>query len=150
MNDAIELAPSSTPIPPQKDCRPFMPEPPVVRVEAIEDVTLDYVAGLETLMNAFYRDGLAFERIDDPGLDGLTYKAENVLVRFRVVERPSEKPDLRPLMVQIPHFYDFVRMLTEQETEHEFQRGMTPGLDRVLLRDPSGNWVSVGLRADVR
>lgn len=127
-----------------------MPEPPVVRVEAIEDVTMDCVAGLEIHMNAFYRDGLGFERVEDPGFEGLTYKAENVLVRFRVVERPSEKTDLRPLMIQIPHFYDFIRLLNEQETEHEFQRGLTPGLDRVLLRDPSGNWVNIGLRANVR
>lgn len=127
-----------------------MPEPPVVRVEAIEDVLLPAVAGLEREMDAFYVEMLAFER--QPATDALeiVYKAENVLLRCEVIERPPERPDLRPVLVQIPHMVDFIKQLNAREIEYEWQRGLAAGTDRVLLRDPSGNWVSVGLRASVR
>lgn len=127
-----------------------MPEPPVVRVEAIEDVVLPAIAGLEREMDGFYVDLLAFERQPSTGALEIVYKAENVLVRCEVIERPPDRADLRPMLVQIPHFVDFIRQLNERELEYEWQRGLAAGTDRVLLRDPSGNWISVGLRASVR
>lgn len=148
--DMMEVETTSTPLPPPTDRRPHMPEPPVVRVEAIEDVAIPSIAGLEREMDGFYVGLLAFERL--PATDALeiVYKAENVLVRAEVVERPPERNDLRPMLVQIPHLVDFIRLLNEREIEYEWQRGLAAGTDRVLLRDPSGNWISVGLRANVR
>ncbi len=143
----MELEESSIKFDPPKDARPHMPEPPVVRVTAIEDVRLPTVAGLERQLVEFYRDLLKFEWPDEALL---VFKAENVSVLFTVGEGPPHRDDFRPLIVEVPHFADLIKAFNEREVEYEWQRGITPGTDTILLRDPAGNWVSIGWRAEVR
>ena len=132
---------------------PHMPEPPPVRLLAISDVRLAAIAGLERQLDAFYAGLLKFERDGGPDeADGdrhrIIYHAERWRLIFDVVERPASRDDYRPVMVQIPHFGDFIEALAERKTEYEWQKGVAPGVETVFLQDPAGFWVSVGpLRA---
>jgi len=145
----MELDEPSTTFDPPKDPRPKMPEPPVVRVEAIEDVRLPIVAGLEADLVSFYVELLKFERLD-VDTSGLVLKAENVRVVFTVGEGSPHRQDLRPMIVMVPHFAELVKMLDAREIPYEWQRGIVPGTDTLLVRDPAGNWVCIGWRASVR
>ncbi|MGC4030600.1 MAG: hypothetical protein QM754_02465 [Tepidisphaeraceae bacterium] len=128
-------------LPPDK--HPHMPEPPVVRLLAIADVRLTAVAGIEPQLDDFYVGLLKFER-DETEAERIVYKAERWRLIFTVVEVPPERDDYRPVMVQIPHFGDFVDALKSRPIEFEWQKGVSPGVEAVFLRDPAGFWVSVG------
>jgi hypothetical protein len=82
---------------------------------------------------------LEFERL--PG--ELGYRAENVLLRFTVHERPPVRESLRPLGVIVLSLADAERKIIERELEYTRQRGTTPGSQSLLLLDPAGNWVEI-------
>jgi hypothetical protein len=132
--------PTSSVKPP--DTHPHMPEPPPVRLLAIADVKLAAVAGVEKALDEFYVGLLKFAR-GEPEEGRIIYEAERWRLVFAVVETPPERDDYRPVMVQIPHYVDFVQALTERQIEYEHQKGTTPGLEGVFLRDPAGFWISV-------
>ena len=135
----LERATSSV-LPP--DTHPNMPEPPPVRLVAIADVRLAAVAGLERDLDAFYGDLLHFVR--GPHEEGrIVFEAERQRLVFDVVERPASRDDYRPVMVQTPHFGEFVEALGERRIEFEWQKGIAPGVEGVFLQDPAGFWVSV-------
>ena len=128
---------------PVRDPRPPAYEPPPVRLLAISDVHLAAVAGLERDLDAFYVGLLKFDR-DTDDADHIAYRAERWRLVFDVVERPPAREDYRPVMVEIPHFTDFLNALAEQQIEFERQKGVAPGVETAFLQDPAGFWVSVG------
>ncbi|HEY0008740.1 MAG TPA: hypothetical protein VGB55_08460 [Tepidisphaeraceae bacterium] len=131
---------------PNTDKRQILPEPPPVRLLVIDDIWLEATSNVEKSLDAFYVGLLHFVREDG----ALCYKAERFRVCFRIVDQFSERDDYRPLMMQIPHWHDFRNALEEQGTPYEYQQGLTPGAEVLLLRDPAGNFVSVGMFVPVR
>ena len=137
----MELEPPTSFVLPPDD-HPNMPERPVVRLLAIADVRLAAVAGIEKELDDFYINLLKFERGEHE--DGrIVYNAERWRLVFNVVERPPAHDDYRPVMVQIPHFPDFIDALKERAVDFEWQKGVAPGVETAFLRDPAGFWVSV-------
>jgi hypothetical protein len=125
----------------QDDRRPHMPEPPPVRLLAVADVTLPGVADLEPLHDAFYCGLLKMVR-DEPRRQRI-YRAANFRLIFELCDRPPEDRPQRPLLVEVDQLGPLLAALTEARLEFEHLRGLLPGQECVLLRDPSGNWVQV-------
>lgn len=139
---------------PVTDPRPRVPAPPPVKLAAIDHIRVEAPAGIETHLDAFYIDLLRFERpTEDPlntrsqrpwPADGsLIYQAENADIIFTIVERPREREDYRAIGIEIPHFKEVVHTLEERETPYEWQKGLAPGHDAILIRDPAGNWLRI-------
>lgn len=142
MNDErYELEPAAGDFVPPSDARPKMPEPLPVRLIAIADVTLPALAGLEQQMDDLYVKLLKFERAADA--DGLVYRADNFRLIFKIHEQPINRDSYRPAQVEVLCLADIERVLIEREMEYIRQKGLLPGSESLLLRDPSGNWVEV-------
>lgn len=124
------------------DRRPHMDEPPPVRLVAVEDVRLPMPPGIEPALDAFYVGMWKFER--EAGAE-LVYRAENVRLRFFEVADPLpiQRESVRPQGIEVSSLAHAQRMLNAREIEHHHQRGLTPGNDSLLLRDPAGNWVEL-------
>lgn len=138
----MELEDPTDKFEPPKDTRPPLHEPPPVRLLAISDVRLAAPAGLEKRLDDFYVGLLKFERdVDD--VDHVAYRAERWRLVFDVVEVPPSRDDYRPVMVQIPHYRDFIDALHERQIEFEWQKGVAPGVETAFVQDPAGFWVSV-------
>lgn len=146
----MELEEPTSHVQPPNDPRRRLPEVPVVWVDVIEDVVLPCLVGAEEATDRLYAQQLRFERLMTDDRLSRVYRAENAVVRLQIMQTLPAKRDLRPLMLSIPHLDDFLKLLIEDEIPYEWQRGITPGTDRLLFRDASGNWLSVGLRASVR
>ena len=125
------------------DKRPLMPEPPPVSLVAVEDVHLPAPAGLETQLDGFYAGLLKFER-EDAEQGQIAYKAANFRIRIEVMESPADRQDFRPTGIDVPSLGLLERELIDREIEYEWQKGLTPGNETLLLRDPAGNWVQIG------
>ena len=143
----MELEDASIPFDPVPDRRPHMPEPPPVRLVAVGDVEGETVAGLEREMDGFYARVLGFER--EEGGEGIVYRAENFRLIFRVIERPGAREDMRPVGINVRSLAAVVEKLNEMEVEYVRQKGLGPGEESVLLRDPAGNWVEVAEITDL-
>ncbi len=128
---------------PERDPRPHIPEPPPVRLVAIADVHLTTPAGLEKPLDAFYGALLRFQRDDEAGAGVIAYHAERHRAVFKIVEIAPPREDYRPMQLETPHFAELVQGLVDQEIPFEWQRGVAPGVEALLLRDPAGNWIMV-------
>jgi hypothetical protein len=138
----MELEESSIDFKPIHDPRPHMPEPPPVRLVAVEDVHVPAVADLDGELDAFYVTLLRFER--EPGGGGtIVYKAENQRLCFDLMEPPIARDTIRPIGIEILDLIELQRIFSERETEFIHQRGLMPGQESLLLRDPAGNWVQI-------
>jgi hypothetical protein len=133
----IEVDPATTSFEHVEDKRPRVPEPPPVRLVAVEDCNLLAVAGIETDLDAFYVGLLGFEREAADGL--IVYRAENFRLRFAIVECPESREDYRPLGIATPSLAELAQRFTDAEIEFVRQRGLTPGVEFLLLSDPAGN-----------
>jgi len=128
---------------PGRDARPHMPEPPPVRLVAIEDVHLPAAAGLEVDLDQFYVKLLKFER-EEAERGTIVYKAENFRLYFDVLEPPITRGDFRPIGIDVPSLLDLERQLIEREIEYQWQKGLIVATHTLLLQDPAGNWVQIG------
>lgn len=137
----MELEESPIPFTPLTDKRPLIPEPLPVRLLTVEDATLLTSAGLETQLDAFYIDLLKFER--DDKAEGLVYRADNFRLRFEVIEMRPDREVFRPVGIEVPVLTDVEHRLIEREIEYSRQRGLTAGQERLVLRDPAGNWIEI-------
>jgi hypothetical protein len=133
---------------PQPDKRPHMPEPPPVRLTAVEDVHAPAPFGLAPQLDAFYVQLLRFER--EPAEAALTYRADNFRLHFDITEQPLEREDFRPILIEVPRLGEVELQLVEREIEYERHRGLTPGQDQLILRDPAGNWVALSEMHELR
>lgn len=139
----MELDTPSVEFKPFLDRRPHMPEPPPVRLVAIEDVHVRAAAGLEVQLDEFYVELLRFDR-EGADCGCIIYKAENFRLCFDVAEPPIERADFRPVCVDLPSLAILELQLVEQEIEYQWQKGLSAGRHTLLFRDPAGNWVQAG------
>jgi hypothetical protein len=146
--ERLELEPSRGPFKPVDDGRRQMPEPPPVRLVAVEDVHVPAATGRAPALDEFYTGILRFDR--EPAEAELTYRAENVRLRFDVQRPPVERDDFRPLMIEVPLLADVEKQFVELQIEYDRQRGLLPGHDHLVLRDPAGNWVAISEMRDFR
>ena len=137
----LELEQTDGRFQPQVDRRPLMPEPLPVKLVAVEDVRGRAAAGLEEQLDGFYVEMLQFER-DDRG-EELVYRAENFRLIMEVVEPPMERPDMRPIVVEVRSLAEAEAKLVDREMEYSRQRGINAGERQLVVQDPAGNWVSI-------
>jgi hypothetical protein len=144
----VELEQPKNAFKPAVDRRPYMPEPPPVRLVAVEDVRAFAGAGLEVQLDEFYVGLLRFDRdlTEEPRI---VYKAENVRLVIDVVEPPLQRDDFRPIPVEVQSLTVAQHELMDREIEYEWQRGLSVARDTLLLRDPAGNWVAITERRGV-
>jgi hypothetical protein len=143
--DPIELEPVTGPFTPQADRRQRVPEPPPVRLVAVDDVRLQAESRLEKELDSFYVGVLKFEREEAAeGTNVLRYKAENFRLRIVLVDHPVDRgDDLRMLGVVVPGLLAVEHALIEREIDYARQKGLIPGQESLLLRDPAGNWLEI-------
>ncbi len=139
--EPILLEPGSG-ILPKIDRRRRVPEPPPVRVVAVDNVRLPAQTGLERELDHFYVDLLRFERdADQP--ERIIYDAENVSIQFELVEGLIERDSVRPTGIEIPSLSVIEHALIDEELEFLKQKGLSPGQQSILVPDPAGNWIEV-------
>lgn len=135
----MELEEVSGEFVPVQDRRVRLPEPLPVRLIAVEDVRLETAAGLESQLDEFYVDLLAFERVEGE----LAYRADNFILRFALYETMPQRDSLRPLGIEVISLREAEQKLIERELPYVRQRGITPGRDVLVLLDPAGNWIEI-------
>ncbi len=118
-----------------------MDEPLPIKLVAVEDVRLPAPAGVEVKLDALYVDLLGFERT--PPDTELNYRAENFVLRFEMHERPVEHENLRPQGIEVISLAQAEMKLIEGEYEYVRQRGVLPGTETIVMRDPAGNWIEL-------
>jgi hypothetical protein len=141
--ESVELEPSRGQFKPQGDVRPHIPEPPPVRLTAVEDVFVSAGAGMEVALDAFYGGILKFQRELDAPAGWIVYRAENFRLRFEVLEPPLLREDFRPITIEVPSLGEVEAQLFDREIEFERQRGLGAAQDVIVLQDPAGNWVAL-------
>jgi hypothetical protein len=124
-----------------EDKRLKVPEPPPVRLVAVEDVTLDATSADAAKLDEFYVGLLRFER--DSKSPGHVYKAENVRLQFNLSESPAVRDDMRATGVEIPSLADLELLLIDRQIAYAKERSLTLGHMTFLLRDPAGNWLRI-------
>jgi hypothetical protein len=132
---------------------PRMPEPPPVKLIAVEDIRLPCIAGAEVDMDTLYLGVLSFEKESPPHAEGvpeLLYRAENFRLIFSIHEGLIQRHDYRPLQVEVPSLREAEHRLIDREIEYSRQRGLTPGSELLVLVDPSGNYLEIAERREVR
>ncbi len=131
----------STGTQPVFDDRPRMNEPIPVRLVTVADAALPAIPSLEPKLDQFYVTLLGFVR--DPGEAGLTYQAENFRLWFALQEPLIVRDDFRPLQIEIKSLDAAEMKLREAQIEYLRQRSLTPGVERLVLKDPAGNWLEL-------
>jgi hypothetical protein len=135
----LELESPTREFKPAPDNRLRMPEPLPVRLIAVEDVILPAPAGTEAELDDFYVKLLQFERIASE----LSYRADNFVLRFDVVEHPVAHDSLRATQIEVLSLADAEQKLIDSEVQYTRQRGVSPGQETLLLLDPGGNWIEL-------
>jgi hypothetical protein len=133
---------------PPPDRRPHMPEPPPVRLTAIEDVLAIVPDFIERELDEFYVAFLQFER-DRNSRNRLVYRAENFRLLLEIHAAPITRKDMRPIGVEVQSLVDAEAKIIDREIEYQRIRGLTAGSDALMLQDPAGNWVSISERRGV-
>ena len=134
---------------PPPDRRPHVPEPPPVRLTAIEDVAAIAPEGIERELDDFYVAMLQFER-DPNSRNSLVYRAENFRLMIEIKSSPPSRDDMRPIAVEVLSLVDAESKIIQREFEYQRIKGLTAGSDQLMLQDPAGNWVSITERRGVR
>ena len=136
----FELEPASS-RQPVADDRPRMDDPLPVRLLTVADATLPASNGLEVKLDAFYMGLLNFAR--DASEPGLIYRAENFRLHFQLQESLIVRGDFRALQIEVKSLEDAERKLHEAQIEFVRQCSLTPGVERLVLKDPAGNWLEL-------
>jgi len=138
---SVELEQPNFEFKPPKDRRPIIPEPPPVKLVAVEDMTLTTAAADVGKLDAFYVELLRFER---ESASAIVYKAENARLRFELSEDAGPRDDMRAVGIDVPSLRDLELLLVDREIPFVKERGLFVGQMTFLLRDPAGNWVRIG------
>ncbi|MBA3272780.1 MAG: hypothetical protein H0T11_02770 [Chthoniobacterales bacterium] len=122
-----------------------MPEPLPVRLVAVDDVQLLALDGAEAALDAFYVGILKLEKLSPDSMEAQpAYRAENFILRFELGEPPVlERDGMRFQGIEVASLADTELQLIEAEIEYERQRGIQPGRETLVLRDPTGNWIEL-------
>lgn len=146
-DEPIELEPA-TGLTPRADLRPHMPEPPPVKLLSVADVHLPSATGYEPDLDAFYVAVLKFERAAsrdsaDDRVNALTYRAENHALVFDVMEPPLNRDDITPTPIEVPSLRELRQVLIDREIPFQATQGLDPASEFIVLKDPTGNWLSI-------
>lgn len=140
-SDPIPVETEATAHAPQaRDLRPTIPEPPPVRLIAVENVRHTTVAGLEKQLDDFYVRVLRFVRSSE---SGIKYEAERHSIVFDIVEQPRSTEDYHPTGIVVRSLAEVVHELSAADVEFQRQKSITPGIESILLQDLAGNWVEI-------
>ena len=131
-----------------QDGRPTLPEPPPVRLVAVNDVSLTAAVGMEARLDAFYVGLLRFEK--ESGAASPVYAAEKFRIVFTMLPALPERDSCRPLGILVWFFQDVLEHLKATGVDYDHVHELVPGQDAVLLQDPAGNWVAIGDLREVR
>jgi hypothetical protein len=141
LSPALDLAPApAEEFHAAPDSRPAMPPPPPVKLVTVEDAVLPALAGSEQLLDEFYVGLLEFER--DEAHRHPVYRGEKYRLHFELVEVPPLRQDMRLLGIEIASLPAMEGKLLVRQIEYERQRGMA-GEERLVLRDPAGNFLAL-------
>ena len=80
----------------------------------------------------------------EAGEGELVFRADNFLLRFRLLDPPIVHDTLRPQGIEVLDLAELEKRFREAELEYTRERGITPGRETLLLVDPGGNWVEIG------
>ncbi len=127
---------------PPADRRPTIPEPPPVRLVAVEDVTLSATSAESAKLDAFYVGLLRFDR--DVKESGIVYRAENARLRIEIVADDVPRDDMRALGVDVPSLRDLELLIVDRQIPFIKERGINVGQLNFLLQDPARNWIRLG------
>lgn len=128
------------------DVRHATPEPPPVRITAIADVALPAPLDSESQLDAFYVSLLGFELdVVVPAIER-RYRAEKHTLVFHLGAPPVDRPDLTMTEIEVPSLHELTLKLIDREIDFERQRGLYGGDDRIVIKDPAGNWIAVAER----
>jgi hypothetical protein len=143
-DDPIELDEPATAFVPVHDKRPAIPQPPPVHLVAIDDVHLPAPIGLRDHLDRCYLTALGF--LAEPARDNaaaIVYRADNFRLCFDLKQPPLQRDGVRVTVIQVVSLPDVRQRLIDQKIEHETVRGLDPGSELVILRDPAGNWLAL-------
>jgi catechol-2,3-dioxygenase len=151
-NEQFELEPPTGIVPPV-DVRPLIPIPPPVRLVAVEDVLVhagDLDPALRAKVEDFYVRLLGFE-LRERDIDRLVLQGEThrLIYDFASPQPPPPADGYRFIGLEVPTFRDLEPRLRDAEVEYERQRGIHPGADKLVMRDPAGQWLEVTERRAV-
>ncbi|MCY2954223.1 MAG: hypothetical protein NTU53_19990 [Planctomycetota bacterium] len=130
------------------DKRLKMPQPLGVRLIAVADVGLPGRAGSEGAMDHLYVGLLGLVR--EEGEAGLVYQSESFRLCFAMVEGLIVHETYRAAQIEVTSLAGLENKLVESEIEYTRQRGVTAGTECLVLMDPSGNWLEITDRREVR
>jgi hypothetical protein len=125
----------------EADRRPHLPLPPPVSLVTVEDAHLPATTGQERKLDAFYVELLQFER--DPKQSGIVYRAENFRLWIDQIEGPVARDDMRMLGIIVRSLFELERKLVDAEIQFAKEHGVIAGEERLLLLDPTGNWLRI-------
>src|SRR5688572_25275410 len=97
MTEPLQLEEARQEVKPVADKRMRMPEPLPVRLVSVDHVHLPAPAGAEVKLDALYVGLLEFERVAGE----LSYRADNYVLRFDVLEAPLVHESLRPQQIEV-------------------------------------------------
>jgi len=127
---------------PVPDARPRVVVPPPVWITAVADVVLPCPAGLERAQDAFYLRVLRFDP-DPADASPMTYRAENVRLRFYLVQPPLDRDHFRPLQLTVKDLTFVRQALIDQKIPYDTQTRLHTTAEYLVLSDPAGNWLEI-------
>jgi hypothetical protein len=114
----------------------------------IEDAHLAAPAGCETELDAFYCGLLRFER--DANAEFPVYRSETHRLIFDILEPPLNRDDFRSLPIEMPSLIELEAGLIDHEIQYDRRRGLLPGQESLVLRDPAGNRLEISRDSQIR
>lgn len=145
--DPMELEPPSG-LTIRHDARRVVPEPPPVRLVAVDDVHLPAETGPSDPMDAFYVGLFAFER-RYADADVIVYHAERFRLMFDLEEPPVEHEHLRPIGIEVPRLSVLIERMRDAGVAFDVVKAIVSGQIVIELQDPAGNWLAVTERREV-
>lgn len=117
------------------------PDPPP-RIQAISDIRIEAVPGLEPELRFFYTDVLGLEQVDgERGM--MCFETERMRVRILITPEAQPSPIRRRLVLQIPSLQEMQMRLEELEVDYEWYSGLRFTDQRIFLLDPANNRIEL-------
>lgn len=151
--DRIELEATGDcqPIASGTDRRPRMDQPLPVRLVAVGDVVLPARVEMENELDRFYVGMLAFVKCPtEPSSQVRIYRADNFLLRVVFRDGLIERDDYRPAVIEVLSLAQTEHKLIDAEIDYTRQKTVAVGEESLSLQDPSGNWIEIVERREVR
>lgn len=69
---------------------------------------------------------------------------------FDVLEPPLERENFRPIRCEVPSLLEIEQRMIAAEIKYTRQRGLLPGQESLVCRDPAGNRVEITESSQIR